>query len=101
MIISITPPYTIKRQLIEKKTEEFFGVKKEKKRKRNLLVKDKNFMVLVKKREILLSFNFDNLDTVDNLRDYLIYIFDGTVAGVDIQNPITDNLDFIINIPKG
>lgn len=58
-------------------------------------------MVLVKKREILLSFSIDDIDTITFLQRYLLCLFKDVYIGVDMRNPITDKLSFVINLPQG
>ena len=58
-------------------------------------------MVLVKKREILLSFSEGDIDAILFLRNYLLYLFEDVYIGVDFRNPITDDLKSTINLPLG
>ena len=102
MIISISPPSSIPLRNIEKQTKLFCG--KGHSIKRNicgLLATGSNYMVLVKKREILLSFSTDDIDAISFLQKYLIFLFQDVLIGVDLENPVTENLKFVKNLPQG
>lgn len=102
MIISISPPASISRVSIEKKTKSFFRSNCSiGKSKYGLLATGNTFMVLVQKRQILLSFSSDDVNTVSYLQDYLSCLFKDAYIGVDINNPITDKLSFVMNLPRG
>ena len=102
MIISISPPSSISLRSLEKQTEQFFNCDCTISRKRNcLLVIRNDLMVLVKKREILLSFSEGDIDAILFLRNYLLYLFEDVYIGVDFRNPITDDLKSTINLPLG
>lgn len=102
MIISITPPSSISFRSMVKQTRLFWGQEQFiKKNNHGLLATRNNCMVLVKKREILLSFNSDDDDNVTFLRDYLFYLFKDVYIGVDLDNPVTDKLNFVVKFPQG
>lgn len=102
MIISVSPPSSVSVRSIEKNTKAFFGrdylISKN---KYGLLATGNNSMVLVKKREILISFSVDDLKTINLLQDYLISLFKNVYIGVDMKNPITDKLNFVVNLTQG
>lgn len=99
MIISISPPSSYSHTNIEKLTKNFFTEQYTKEKNSNLFVKDQKYMVLVKKREVLLSFDMEDLGVVSLLQNYLKYTFSNSFVCVDIANPITDALDFVIKLP--
>lgn len=102
MIISISPPSSVSLRSIEKQTRLFFGQEQSiRKNTHGLLATRNSCMVLVKKREILLSFNSDDVDTVTFLRNYLIFLFKDVYIGVDLDNPVTDKLNFVVKFPRG
>lgn len=102
MIISISPPSSISHRSMEKQTRLFFGTEQPiKKNNHGLLATRKSCMILVKKREILLSFNDDDVDAITFLQDYLVYLFKDVYIGVDLNNPVTDRLNFVVKFPRG
>lgn len=102
MIISISPPSFISLRRMEKQTRLFFGLNQPiKKNNHGLLATRNSCMVLVKKREILLSFNNDDVDAISFLQDYLVYLFKDVYIGVDLDNPVTDKLNFVVKFPRG
>lgn len=102
MIISISPPSSISLRSMEKQTKLFFHKDHSIRRNSHGLVAAGNkYMVLVKKREILLSFNIDDNDAVSSLQKYLTYLFQDVLVGVDLENPVTNNLNFVVNLPRG
>ena len=102
MIISISPPSFISFRRMEKQTRLFFGQDQPiKKNNHGLLATRNSCMVLVKKREILLSFNNDDVDAISFLQDYLVYLFKDVYIGVDLDNPVTDKLNFVVKFPRG
>ena len=102
MIISISPPSSVPLRRIEKLTWDFFnGEYLIHKSKVGLLATSKKTMVLVKKREILLSFSSDDINAINLLKNYLGFVFNDVIVGVDLDNPVTDNLSFIVNFTKG
>lgn len=102
MIISISPPSSISLQHMERQTKLFFG--KEHSIRRNshgLVAAGNKYMVLVKKRELLLSFSDDDDEAISSLQKYLTYLFQDVLVGVDLKNPVTNNLKFVVNLPQG
>lgn len=102
MIISISPPSSISLRSMEKQTRNYFHkdhlIRKD---SHGLVAEGSEYMVLVKKREILLSFNIDDNDAVSSLQKYLTYLFQDVLVGVDLENPVTRNLKFAVNLPRG
>lgn len=102
MIISISPPSSKSVRSIEKQTKSFFGKDHSfRKSAYGFLATGNKYMVLVKKREILLSFSSDDIDTVSLLQQYLTCLFQDVFIGVDLENPVTKNLNFVVNLPRG
>ncbi len=102
MIISISPPSSISLKSMEKQTRVFFEqVQSIKKSSHGLLATGDRCMVLVNKREILLSFNDDDVNTITLLRNYLTYLFKDVYIGVDLDNPVTEELNFVVKFPRG
>lgn len=102
MIISVSPPSSISLRSMQKQTKLFF--KKDHLIRRNaqgLLATGNKYMVLVKKQEILLSFSSDDIDAVSSLQKYLTCLFQDVLVGVDLENPVTKNLNFVVNFPRG
>lgn len=100
MIISVSPPSSISLRSIEKKTRSFFGESHSVKRNiHGLLAIGDKYMVLVKNGEILLSFSDNDSNAVSFLRTYLTCLFRDVFIGVDMDNPVTQNLSFVINLP--
>lgn len=101
MIINISPPSKMSLRNIEKLTQTFFrGRYSISKNKFGMLAIESKSMVLIKKCEILLSFSPDDKNTIIFLQNYLSYLFGNMFIGVDLENPITDNLNFAINLPR-
>lgn len=101
MIISISPPSSVSLRSIEKQTRLFFGKEQLIKKINHGLIATKNrCMVLVKKREILLSFDSNDADAIVFLQNYLSHLFKGLYIGVDLDNPITDSLNFVVRFPE-
>ena len=52
-----------------------------------------NSFVLIQKNGVLLNFNSEDNETIENLRKYIAHLFRGTVIGVSMSNPVTASLE--------
>lgn len=101
MIISISPPSSISLRSMQKQTKIFFGRNHSIRRNSNGLIAAGNkYMVLVRRNELLLSFSSDDLDAVSFLQKYLTCLFKNDLVVVDLANPITNELDFVVTLPQ-
>ena len=101
MIISISPPSSVSFRNLEKQTKQFWSNACFIKRKNcELLAKSSACMILLKKQELLMSFNSDDDVTISLLQKYLTSLFKDVFVVVDLENPVTQNLKFVINLPR-
>ena len=94
MIIKITYPSRITPSFLRKKTREF---------KRNIVphctclphpsADQRKVRILLKKRNVLINFDTTDKTAISVLRDYVSFVFNDTLIGVDQYNPITSNLE--------
>lgn len=89
MIINITPPSDFSRIQLKKKTKKFLFSVHDKK----VLNVSKNLMLLICKRSIIVSFDENNSNDIELLRNYMDYTFERRVVGIDIENPVTTFLN--------
>lgn len=87
---------------MQKQTKLFFGRNHSFRRNSNGLIAEGNkYMVLVRRKELLLSFRDDDHDAVSFLQNYLTCLFKNDLVVVDLANPVTNDLDFVVTLPKG
>lgn len=94
MIIKITYPSRITPSFLRKKTREF---------QRNMVpgctglpcldTNQRKAQILLKKRNILINFDATDKTAIAVLRNYVSFVFNDILIGVDQYNPITSNLE--------
>lgn len=101
MIISVCPPSSVSFKNLKKQTLSFWNSESCTSRKKSeLLVKSSECMILLKKQELLLSFNVTNDTAVSLLQQYLTTLFKDVLVVVDLENPVTQNLSFAVHLPR-
>ena len=94
MIIKISYPSSLTQRILKRKTKEFQHRISQRDGNSTRDCSDVNrAKILLNKKSMLVNFNSSDSNAISTLREYLSFVFENAVIGVDQQNPLTINLE--------
>lgn len=92
MIINIISSDKLPYRKVLNKSNSYNGNTKLNRKKTFFASKEGDYTILLNKHGVSINFEPENIKSIEILKDYIAYVFNGTSIGVDKENLLTSNL---------